>query len=191
MHGNQMSLLRWISAHRKGRLAQRQARADLEAEVRLLATNITRHTVLADRLEVADSSAKRNKGLLGRKALPVGQGLWITPCESVHTFGMQFPIDLVYLDRQHRIRKVRSNVGPWRISACLSAHSVIELPSGTVRETQSKAGDCVEFSAADAAGDAEGELGRTGIGRGRSGMTGETGCMVSQSHKDDPRWQRE
>jgi hypothetical protein len=150
MLGSWMKLLSWISAHRKGRLARRQARAKLEAEVRLLATNVTRRTILADCLEVAGSSPKRSKGLLGRQALPAGQGLWIVPCESVHTFGMQFPIDLVYLDRKHRIRKVRSNVGPWRISACLSAHSVIELPGGTVRETQSRAGDTVEFSPADA-----------------------------------------
>ena len=48
--------------------------------------------------------------------------------ESVHTFGMRFPIDLVYVDRKHRVRKVRSGVRPWRMSACLTAHSVIELP---------------------------------------------------------------
>jgi len=109
-------------------------------------TNLTRNTVLASRLEVADSGAKRSKGLLGRKGLAPGEGLWIVPCESVHTFFMQFPIDLVYLDRKHRVRKVRSNVPPWRMSACLSAHSIIELPAGTIRKTQTKPGDVVEFS---------------------------------------------
>jgi uncharacterized protein len=109
--------------------------------------NLTRQTVLASCLEVADSGAKRNKGLLGRKGLAAGGGLWIMPCESVHTLGMQFSIDLVYLDRKLRIRKVRSNVAPWRISACFSARSVIELPAGTIRNTQSKPGDIVEFSA--------------------------------------------
>ena len=109
--------------------------------------NLTRLTVLATCLEVADSGVKRNKGLLGRKGLAPGEGLWIMPCESVHTFGMQFSIDLVYLDRKLRIRKVCNNVAPWRISACLSAHSVIELPSGTVVATRSTSGDTLEFPA--------------------------------------------
>jgi uncharacterized protein len=118
------------------------------AETRIRVLNVTRHTVLADALEVADSAAKRNKGLLGRTGLSAGEGLWIVPCESVHTFGMQFSIDLVYLNRDLRIKKTRSNVPPWRISVCLSAHSILELPSGTIRDTQSSPGDKLEFSAA-------------------------------------------
>ena len=116
------------------------------AESQLQAINITRQTVLADRLEVADHGVTRRKGLLGRDGLDAGQGLWIKPCEAVHTFCMRFAIDLVYLDRKNRIRKVRSNVRPWRISSCLTAHSVIELPSGTVQATQSRPGDQVTFS---------------------------------------------
>jgi uncharacterized membrane protein (UPF0127 family) len=117
-------------------------------ETRLQVKNLTRQTLLADWLEIADSGPKRNKGLLGRKQLSPGEGLWILPCESVHTFGMQFSIDLVYLDKKHRIRKVRGGVPPWRISACLSAHSVIELPSGTIRTTGTRKGDTLEFSTA-------------------------------------------
>jgi hypothetical protein len=139
-----MKLLRWIFLGQRSRLAQQPP----APEVRFQVKNLTRQTVLACFLEVADSSAKRNKGLLGRKGLSPGEGLWITPCESVHTFGMQFSIDLVYLDRQLRIRKVRSSVPPWRISACLSARSILELPSGTIRDTQSRPGDSLEFSAA-------------------------------------------
>jgi hypothetical protein len=115
---------------------------------RLQVTNPARSTVLATRLEVADSGPKRNKGLLGRERLDSGEGLWIVPCESVHTFFMRFPIDLVYLDRKNRIKKVRSTVGPWRLSACLSAHSVLELPAGTIRNTQTQPGDTLEFSPA-------------------------------------------
>lgn len=99
-------------------------------------------------MDVADTAAKRNKGLLGRKELPHGEGLWIVPCESVHTFGMQFPIDLIYLDRNHKVKKVRSAVRPWRLSACLTAHSIIELPSGTIVESRTQVGDILEFSAA-------------------------------------------
>jgi uncharacterized membrane protein (UPF0127 family) len=75
--------------------------------------------------------------------------MWIVPCEAVHTFFMQFPIDLVYIDRKHRVKKVRSSVPPWRISACLSAHSVVELPAGTVLATQTERGDTLEIAEAN------------------------------------------
>ena len=109
-------------------------------------TNRARGTILANRLEVADSAPKRTKGLLGRDGLGSGEGLWIIPCESVHTFFMRFAIDLVYLDRRNRVKKIRSVVVPWRVSACLSAHSVLELPAGTIRKTMTEAGDMLEFT---------------------------------------------
>jgi hypothetical protein len=114
----------------------------------LQARNRTRGTMLALGLEAAHTGQSRRKGLLGRECLRPGEGLWIAPCESVHTFFMKFPIDLVYLDRQHRVKKVRDSVGPWRISACLAARSVLELPAGTVRATQTEQGDIVEIAAA-------------------------------------------
>ncbi len=112
---------------------------------RMKVVNITRQTVLATNLEVADNGPARNKGLLGCTGLAEGEGLWIVPCESVHTFGMKFPIDLVYLDRKFCVRKVRSAVPATRISVCLSAHSVIELPAGTINATQTSAGDAIEI----------------------------------------------
>lgn len=118
------------------------------AELRLRVSNLTRRTVLATSLEVANTSAKRNKGLLGRESLAPGDGLWILPCEAVHTFWMRFPIDLVYLDRKNRIRKLVREVPAWRLSACLLASSVLELPAGTIRETRTEPGDALEFSSA-------------------------------------------
>ena len=112
---------------------------------RILVRNLTRNTELADKAELAGSGVKRSKGLLGRKGLACGEGMWIVPCEAVHTFFMQFPIDLVYLDRKLRIKKIRGNVRPWRISACLAAHSVIELPAGTIRDTRTECGDALEI----------------------------------------------
>lgn len=113
----------------------------------LQALNLTRGTVLATRLEIAGTGNSRRKGLLGRDTLPRGEGLWIVPCESVHTFFMRFAIDLVYLDRNRRVRKVRSEVGPWRVSACFTAHSVLELAPGAIRATRTERGDTVEFAA--------------------------------------------
>jgi uncharacterized protein len=103
--------------------------------------NQTRNALLGDAVEVADSSAKRRVGLLRHERLEPGTGLWIVPCESVHTFFMKFPIDLVYVDKKRKVRKVRHAVPPWRLSACFTAHSVLELPAGTVEKTGTVAGD--------------------------------------------------
>jgi uncharacterized membrane protein (UPF0127 family) len=97
-------------------------------------------------MEVADSGPKRNKGLLGREGLSSGEGLWIIRCEAVHTFWMRFSIDLVYLDRKKRIKKLSRQVPPWRLSACLTAHSVLELPPGTIRNTATERGDALQIS---------------------------------------------
>jgi uncharacterized membrane protein (UPF0127 family) len=118
------------------------------APARLLATNITRRNTLATHVEVADSGAARSRGLLGRKGLAHGEALWIVPCEAIHTFGMQFSLDLVYLDREYRIKKIRQDVPPWRFSACLTAHSVLELPAGALQGLQVSVGDIIAFSPA-------------------------------------------
>jgi uncharacterized membrane protein (UPF0127 family) len=109
--------------------------------LKVLVRNQTRKTVLAEKVELADTSAKRRTGLLKHDRLEPGEGLWIVPCESVHTFFMKFPIDLVYLDKKRKVKKVRHAVPAWRLSACLFAHSVIELPAGTVRASGTVAGD--------------------------------------------------
>ena len=137
-----MNPLRQAAARLRGFLAPGEKP---EPEVRLKALNRTRGTILATNLEVAGSGERRRKGLLGRDGLEPGTGLWIIPCESVHTFFMRFPIDLVYLDKEDRIRKVRGAVGAWRLSACLSAHSVLELPAGTIRRSETQRGDQLEF----------------------------------------------
>ena len=103
--------------------------------------NHTRNAVLGEAVEVADTSEKRRVGLLKHERLEPGEGLWIKPCESVHTFFMKFAIDLVYVDKHQKVRKVRSAVPPWRLSACLTAHSIIELPAGTIERTGTQAGD--------------------------------------------------
>jgi uncharacterized protein len=113
--------------------------------VKLHILNQTRNTTLATAADVADTSAKRRTGLLKRESLERGEGLWIAPCESVHTFFMKFAIDLVYLDKKKRVRKVRHAVRPWRLSLCLTAHSVLELPAGAASQTNTQPGDQLLF----------------------------------------------
>ncbi|HEY3704291.1 MAG TPA: DUF192 domain-containing protein [Terracidiphilus sp.] len=107
--------------------------------------NLTRQTEIGNHIEIADNPARRNKGLLGRTGLEPGEGLWIVPCEAVHTFAMKFSLDLIYIDRRHRVVKIRQSVPPSRISAALRAHSVIELPPGAIATTQTQPGDQLQL----------------------------------------------
>ncbi len=107
--------------------------------------NLTRDLRLAESAEIADTSSKRRTGLLKHESLPPGRGLWIVPCEAVHTFGMKFAIDVVFLDKTRNILKIRAAMRPRRIAVCLRAHSVLELPAGTVVATGTSPGDQLSF----------------------------------------------
>lgn len=103
--------------------------------------NQTRGTLIGDGIDAAQTSAQRRTGLLKHRKLDDGGGLWIVPCEAVHTFFMKFAIDLIYLDRGHRVRATVRALPPWRFSMCLPAHSVLELPTGTIDRTNTQKGD--------------------------------------------------
>ncbi len=107
--------------------------------------NITKGTSLADRALVADTSKTRRTGLLRHETLPRGEGLWIVPSEGVHTVGMKFPIDVLFLNRRRQVVKVRGNMGKWRLALSLRAHSVLELPAGMAAFSQTSVGDQLEF----------------------------------------------
>jgi uncharacterized membrane protein (UPF0127 family) len=101
--------------------------------------------MLAERADIADTSAKRRTGLLKHTGLAPGEGLWIAPCEGVHTFAMKFTIDVVFLNRKRKILKIRPNMVRRRMALCLRAHSVLELPAGTLEQTGTERGDQLEF----------------------------------------------
>ncbi len=102
---------------------------------RLRVTNETRGHVLADRADVADTSAKRRTGLLKHTGLEPGEGLWIVPCEGVHTFAMKFTIDVLFLSKKRKVLKIRPDMKKRRIAVSFLAHSVLELPAGTLERT--------------------------------------------------------
>lgn len=108
--------------------------------------NVDRGTVVAELAQVAGTSAARRRGLLGRSSFQAGEGLWIVPCESVHTIGMKFTIDVLFLSRDNRVLKIRPNMGSWRISGCLRAYSVLELPAGASAAAATQPGDQLEIS---------------------------------------------
>ncbi len=88
--------------------------------------------VLADALHTAFDSASRRQGLLRQAAWPPGSALIIAPCQAVHTVGMRFPIDVLFVDRAGVVVKVRENVVPWRVAGALRGFAAIELPAGTL-----------------------------------------------------------
>ena len=85
---------------------------------------------LLPEVEAAESLPRRVAGLMGRRFLKAGAGLYIPRCSSIHMFFMRFPIDVVYLDREKRVRKVVHALKPWRLSWCPGADSVLEAPAG-------------------------------------------------------------
>jgi len=107
--------------------------------------NQTRDVELADRADVADTSRKRRTGLLKHSSLEPGTGLWIVPCEGVHTFGMKFAIDVLFLNKKRKVLKVRPAMPKRRIALSLLAHSVLELPAGTAERTGTVRGDQLEL----------------------------------------------
>lgn len=113
-------------------------------------TNHTRGAVLADFASIADTSAKRRTGLLKHTGLVPGDGLWIVPCEGVHTFAMKFSIDIVFLSKGKKVRKIRHGVPRRRIAIDLLAHSVLELPAGILAATGTQVGDQLHFERYDA-----------------------------------------
>lgn len=102
--------------------------------------------MLGTQVRAAANSRERRSGLLSAFNLPEGSGLWINPSEAIHTFGMQMAIDVVFLDRQYRVRKLLAGLRPGRIGVCFSAYSVLELPAGTIRTTKTAVGDTLAIS---------------------------------------------
>lgn len=100
--------------------------------------------------EVAESFVRRGVGLLGRSGWPDSDGLLITPCSSIHCFFMKMPIDVVYLDRENRIRKIIPALKPWKMGPLdLKAHSVLELPAGNLASLGLKEGQLLTFTASE------------------------------------------
>lgn len=88
---------------------------------------------LARRVERADTFGARLKGLLGRAGLEAEEGLWIEPCDSVHTFFMRFPIDVAFLDREGVVVAAAERLVPWRATRIHArARSCVELAAGVL-----------------------------------------------------------
>ena len=116
----------------------------------MICRNLTKGNIVVSRLDIATTVSDRRRGLLGRSSLPAGEGMLITPCRSVHTVGMQFAIDVVFLDKQSRVVSIRPDIEPGSLNnTCLKARSTLELPAGTAAARHLEVGDSLRIERAE------------------------------------------
>src|SRR5436309_2234158 len=119
----------------------------MEAGRPFVVRNRTRGETLAGNVRLADTPRSRRIGLLKHETLEPGEGLWIYPTQAIHTFGMRFPIDVAFLDRGLRVKRVYHGLVPFRLTSLVwGARSVLELPSGSLASTGTAIGDELQFS---------------------------------------------
>lgn len=112
----------------------------------LVARNMTTGAELATRVSVAATRTTRRTGLLEHATLPDGEGLWIVPCRGVHTFRMQFDIDVIALDANGVVVDRVAGLRPWRIRLPRRGTAgVLELPAGCLERTGTALGHRIEF----------------------------------------------
>jgi uncharacterized protein len=100
----------------------------------------TGHVVAAS-VELAVTSATRRRGLLGRDRIEPSSAIVIAPCNAIHTVAMRFAIDVVFVDRQGRVRKIVRALRPWRLAAAMFAYATIELGAGSLDDCDLLRGD--------------------------------------------------
>jgi uncharacterized membrane protein (UPF0127 family) len=108
--------------------------------------NVTRGHVLGEMIRSADTFFARLKGLLRRDGLVAGEGLWISPCTGIHSFGMRFVFDALFLGPDRKVVGLCERFGRYRMSRIFwDARGVLELPAGTIARTGTEVGDELTF----------------------------------------------
>lgn len=106
--------------------------------------NLSKDIIVLDDIEIADKFISRLKGLLGKDNLREGQGLKIEPCSSIHTMGMKFPIDVVFVNKDHKIVHIIKDMKPYRLSPIIpKSFYVIETFGGTISNENLEIGDLI------------------------------------------------
>ena len=108
--------------------------------------NVSKKRVLSDQCRLADSFFKRLMGLLGRNSLQRGEGLLFDNCHGIHTVGMRFQIDVLFLDKDLRVMRIANHLRPFHIGPVVkNAVYVLELAAGVVDESHTEVGDQIQF----------------------------------------------
>jgi uncharacterized membrane protein (UPF0127 family) len=120
--------------------------------VRGRARNLDRATILAERLETAGSLWAKFMGLMGRRSLPAGDGLWLPASNGIHMMFMRFPIDAVFVSKRgpdgaRTVKSVHRNLRTWTglVPLVRGADGVLELPVGTIDASATTVGDRIEI----------------------------------------------
>ena len=116
----------------------------------MIVTNLTRQTRVADKVFAAKSFWERTRGLIGTPPLKAGEGLLLPGCMGIHMFGMSYPLDVIYLDRNNEVIAVLEHIkpntfGPVKLSSC----TVLEFAVGTIRRSKTQIGDQIAINGAD------------------------------------------
>lgn len=110
--------------------------------------NLTRDRILVAKGWVATSFLARLRGLIGHDPLAAGEGLLIKPCQGIHTFGLGFPIDALYVDSSCMVLRAAMDLRPNLVGPIvMGAGVVIELPAGTIVATGTRVGDRLDIHA--------------------------------------------
>ena len=107
----------------------------------MIIKNISQNKIILNNTHLAETFFARLKGLLGTRQLEAGKGLIIRPCNSIHTVGMNYAIDVLFINKQDCIVKIESNLAAGKFSVCRDSSYVVELPSGVVAATGTAVGD--------------------------------------------------
>ena len=108
--------------------------------------SVEQQRAIVDHLELAADVRSRTRGLIGHPSLSPGQGLMIHPCRWIHTFGMSFPIDVIYVGREWRIVALSENLRPRRVDRpVLRAHFAVEMAAGAIHRMGLRVGEHVEL----------------------------------------------
>ncbi|HEY5996442.1 MAG TPA: DUF192 domain-containing protein [Candidatus Deferrimicrobiaceae bacterium] len=114
----------------------------------MIVRNATRDKSLGEEIGEASNFLGRLKGLLGVEELVPGAGIWIHPCNSIHSFGMRFEFDALFLDAEGQVVGAYSRYQRNRISRIhRNARGVLELPAGIIEATGTEVGDAIVFEA--------------------------------------------
>lgn len=112
--------------------------------------NLERNTVVCERGFIAQNAWTRGMGLLGRKSLPSGEGLFLAPGAQIHMFGMKFPLDVIFLTRDDTVADLVENLAVGKLYSAkprlgrgkaLRPWGALELPVGTIAGSATKVGD--------------------------------------------------
>jgi len=104
---------------------------------------ISRNNVEIIKLQALQTQTLKERlgGLLLLKQLQTNQALWIAPCNSIHTFGMKYALDLIYFDKDNKVCGLVNHIKPWRINVCLKASVTVELVADSIKHIDIRLGD--------------------------------------------------